>query len=85
MQAASSVGFAITVSQVGSDTAACTAPISLSPANGWQPIVTLDEDELLQRLQTSLIQALNKPSGKFFYTRGSIFVIDKAVKCDFRV
>ncbi|KAF3331734.1 transmembrane protein 209 [Carex littledalei] len=61
MQAATSVGFPITVSQVGIDTAALTAPISLSPANGWQPIVTLDEDELLHKLQTSLIQALNKP------------------------
>lgn len=66
MQAAASVGFPITVSQVGSDTAASTAPISLSAANGWQPIVTLDEDELLHKLQTFLIQALNKPPGEPF-------------------
>lgn len=85
MQAATSVGFPITVSQVGSDTAASTAPISLSPANGWQPIVTLDEDELLHKLQTSLIQALNKPPGEFFYAHGSISLFDKAVKCDFSV
>ncbi|KAJ3699496.1 hypothetical protein LUZ61_003201 [Rhynchospora tenuis] len=61
MQAATSVGCPITVSQVGSDMAASPAPISLSPANGWQPIITLNEDEVLLKLQTSLVQALNKP------------------------
>ncbi|KAJ4793072.1 hypothetical protein LUZ62_044318 [Rhynchospora pubera] len=61
MQAATSVGCPITVSQVGSDMAASPAPVSLSPANGWQPIVTLNEDEVLFKLQTSLVQALSKP------------------------
>ncbi|KAJ3682821.1 hypothetical protein LUZ60_013048 [Juncus effusus] len=60
MQAASNVGYSIKVSQVGSEVS-LSSPIQSSPVTGWQPIVTLDEDELLYKLQSSLLQTLNKP------------------------
>ncbi|VFQ98909.1 unnamed protein product [Cuscuta campestris] len=61
MEAAAKLGFAITVSQVGSETSgAATSTASTSGMNNeWQSSFTLDEDGLLHQLRANLVQTVD--------------------------
>ncbi|KAL3518355.1 hypothetical protein ACH5RR_020944 [Cinchona calisaya] len=67
MQAAAKLGITITISQVGSDTPSTGTSAVVSPikrTNEWQPAVAVDEDDHLQQLRTTLVQALDSCSLK---------------------
>ncbi|KAF9609981.1 hypothetical protein IFM89_019545 [Coptis chinensis] len=63
--AAARLGYAITISQVGSDSTSSTVPSTVSPVDGtkeWQPAFAMDEDGHLHQLRAKLVQALDAPT-----------------------